>query len=271
MAVDTLLRSLKTVQANPTNLKYQTIDTTTTGFQKSLTAPGVLDFLKAMNFHPYPPSSYSSSNKVGVVLKLSMLDPATFFLGISALEQVQQTSPEYANNKALLQFDKDIAKHLALGDSDMNEALKRAAFLSKCPSESITTTTTTTPMSMMSSGGSQVTVELGNITKLSRKFDGDDTLRDVVHWLGAHATILYVNLVEKGEWHLVDRNHPEALPYHNLEQVLDKTLQYIGCWPSGRLAVVPTLPHSSSKTTTTMTTTTNTSSSRGLGAGPLEH
>ena len=241
MAVDTLLRSLRTIRANPQNLKYQTIDTTTAGFQRSLDKPGVRDFLKAVGF-------YSMQN--GRILKLSVFDPATFYLGISALEQIQQTSTDYANNKAVLTFEKQIEQALAAQDD--HEVAKRAEFMSKCPSESLT-------------AGSQVTVELGN-TKISRKFDGDDTLHDVVHWLGGHTSMIPQKLLETKEWHLVDRNHPDALPYDDLEEngVLEKTLQYLGCWPSGRLAIVPTLPYREESTGIT-------GSSRGLGAGPVEH
>jgi hypothetical protein len=244
MAVDTLLRSLKTIQANPHNLKYQTIDTTTAGFQRSLNKPGVLDFLKAMNF-------YTIQN--GGVLKLSVLDPVTFYLGISALEQVQETSSDYANNKAILNFEKEIEQALALQDD--KEANQRAEFMSKCPSESF-------------SVGSQVTIELGSTNKISRKFDADDTLRDVLNWLGGHTTLIPHKLLETKEWHLVDRNHPDAIPYDGLEEngVLDKTLQYLGCWPSGRLAIVPTLPYKGKTTITGIA-----SSSRGLGAGPADH
>lgn len=248
-AVDTLLRSLKTIQANPKVLKYQLINTTTAGFQRSLNKPGVIDFLKAMNFH----GSLSDSK----ILKLAMLDPATFYLGISALEQVQQTSPDYAKNKLLMEFDKDLEQALALGDSDMQEALKRSEYMSKCPSES-------------STAGSQVTVELGSERRISRKFDGDDTLRDVIHWLGGHSSLIPKKLLETKEWHLVDRNHPDALSYDTLEEsgLLDRTLQYVGCWPSGRLAVVPTLPHETLRSSNAGEIT---SSSRGLGAGPLDH
>lgn len=259
MAVDTLLRSLKTIQANPNNSKYQVVDTTTAGFQRSLTAPGVLDFLKAVNFHP------SSNQKI---IRLSFLDPATFYLGISALEQVQLTSKKYAYSKALLQFDKEIAHHLTLADTDMNEALKRSAFMSKCPSEP-------------ASSASQITVELGSTTKINRKFDGDDTLRDVLNWLGSHAsTIPEKLLVTKtgdggtgsgGEddsnaegWYLVDRNHANERPY-NVPELMDRTLQYIGCWPSGRLAVVPVLKNMGDDDDLRIP------SSRGLGAGPAEH
>jgi UBA/TS-N domain/PUB domain len=249
-AVDTLLRSLKTIQSNPTVLKYQTIDTSTAGFQRSLNKPGVMDFLKAMNFHP------TLSNPK--ILKLAVLDPATFFLGISALEQVQQTSPDYANNKELMKFDKELDQALVLADSDMQEALKRSEFMAKCPSES-------------ASAGSQVTVELGSTNKISRKFHADDTLRDVVHWLGGHSSVIPHKILQTKEWHLVDRSHPDAVPYDTLEEsgILDRTLQYVGCWPSGRLAVVPTLPYSNNPSSSGGGGTS--ASSRGLGAGPVDH
>jgi hypothetical protein len=267
--VDTLLRSLKTIQAHPTNLKYQTIDTSTAAFQRSLNQPGVMAFLQAMNFHP--------SQSKATTLRLSILDPATFFLGISALEQVQQTSPEYANNKEWMKFDQEMEQALTLGDSDMQEALKRSEFMSQCPSES-------------PSAGSQVTVELGSSQhpkKISRKFDGDDTLRDVIHWLGSHSSLIPSKLLETKEWHLVDRSHADStnvlFPYNNnnnnnklLEdeesRMLDRTLQYVGCWPSGRLAVVPTLPHHPATMSVSGSTTPTgpiIRSSRGLGAGPV--
>lgn len=275
-AVDTLLRSLKTIQAHPNNIKYQTIDTSTATFQKSLNKPGVLDFLRAMNFQ-------NLSRAHPTKLKLSILDPATFFLGISALEQVQQTSPDYANNKVLMKFDQEIADALALGDVDMTEALKRSQFMSQCPSESLRST-----------AGSQVTVELGSSHKVTRKFDADDTIQDVIHWLGSHSSMIPYKLLESKEWHLVDRNDPHSrvivLTTDNIHNnnnnglsfvggedqsgmVLDRTLQYIGCWPSGRLAVVPTLPHPISLLTpsTTNGPITIKASSRGLGAGPVDH
>mmetsp|Transcript_24663 Transcript_24663/g.58544 ORF Transcript_24663/g.58544 Transcript_24663/m.58544 type:complete len:468 (-) Transcript_24663:429-1832(-) len=248
-AVDTLLRSLKTIQSDPSNQKYQVVDTTTPGFQRSLTATGVLDFFKAMNFHPDP-----SNPKI---LRLAFLDAATFYLGISALEQVQLTSKTYAYNKTMLQFDNEISNQLGLADLDTNEAIKRSTYMSKCPSEPL------------SAGGSQVTVELGSTTKISRKFDGDDTLGDVINWLGGHASIIPGKLLmpssnEGGGWYLIDRNHAHEHPYNVLE-LTDKTLQYVGCWPSGRLAVVPMLKNEGDDVALRIP------SSRGLAAGPADH
>ena len=96
-SVDTLLRSLKTIQSNPSNRKFHTVNTSTVTFQRSLTAPGVFDLLKALNFHhPHSPNTtnFSENNNNQIILTLSHYDAAAFYLGISALEQIQQTSPE---------------------------------------------------------------------------------------------------------------------------------------------------------------------------------
>lgn len=264
VAVDTLIKSLRTIQANPHEKRYQTVDTTTAAFQRSLNAPGVLDFLRAMNFFPTPGGNGSNGAKV---LQLAHLDRATFYLGLSALEQVQQTNEEYAYNKAMLLFDRELERQLALADTDMEEALKRSEYMRRCPSE---------PTGV----ASQIVVELGTIGSggggtssrkvVSRKFEGDDTLADVVHWLGSHASVIPEKLLLFGQddvadsdrWYLVDRNHSESAPY-NVPDLMNTTLQYIGCWPSGRLAVVPVLKES------TVGGRRKAPSSRGLGAGPV--
>ena len=252
LAVDTLLKSLTQLQKNPNNPKFKTIDTSSAGFQKSLAnTPGVMDYFKAMNYQPQPFSPK--------VLELTMVDPATLYLGISALEQVKLTSMEYRNNKALMQFDKDILQILQLGDVDTQEAIRRSNHLSKCPSEP--------------TNGSWIQVELGSQEKIKRKFDGDDTLEDVLNWLGSHGSQIPSKLLvsttkkeqqqieENDIWFLVDRNLPSNPPYNVLE-LQHKTLQYIGCWPSGRLAIVPFLTKEQENMN---------SSSRGLGAAPMDH
>merc|ERR1712137_1424353 len=124
LSVDTLLRSLKTIQGNPSNRKYHTVDTSTAMFQRSLNAPGVLDFLKAMNFHP----NYNNTK----TLTLAHFDAAAFYLGISALEQTQQNSSEYKKDKALRIFSKELASALSERSQELET---RKQFLSVLPSE----------------------------------------------------------------------------------------------------------------------------------------
>jgi hypothetical protein len=266
LSVDTLLRSLKTIQSNPGNRKFHTVNTSTVAFQRSLNAPGVLDLLKAVNFHHHSPNNNFENNNQ--ILTLSHYDAAAFYLGISALEQIQQTSPEYARHKALRLFQKELAPALKKkddddddDDDDKEEASARKRYISKLPSEPVT-----------GGQGSQITVEFGinmsnyiannnnnnnnntdnnndnnieQLMKISRRFDHDDILGDVINWLGGQASVIPSKL-ETGKWSLVDRNKhgsEEDYNYHRLDvsELSNKTLQYIGCWPSGRIAIVPSL------------------------------
>jgi len=239
LSVDTLLRSLKTIQGNPSIRKYHTVDMSSAMFQRSLNAPGVLDFLKAVNFHP----NYNNHK----ILTLSHFDPAAFYLGISSMEQIQQNSIDYKKDKALRVFQKDLASALSEKRTTAEELSERTKLLSLLSSEPTT-------------GGSRMTIEYGIIlnnnknevtssetlvTKVTRGFDHDDTLNDVLHWLGGQSTTILEKL-ESGEWNLVDRNRqgPEKDYYFHkldLQELKNCTLQYVGCWPSGRLAIVPKL------------------------------
>merc|ERR1712176_345680 len=126
LSVDTLLRSLKTVQGNPSNRKYHTVDTSSAMFQRSLSAPGVLDFLLAVNFHP----NYNNHK----IMTLSHFDAAAFYLGVSALEQIQQNSTDYKKDKALRVFQKDLAAALSDKSVAAEELSARKKFLSMLPS-----------------------------------------------------------------------------------------------------------------------------------------
>ena len=233
--VDVLLRSLQQLQNDTTNMKFRSVDTSTAAFQRSLNFPGVLDFFQSMGFHPRP------NNKS--VLELSYVDHATLYLGISALQQVQQNSIDYQHSKTQIRFDEQIQQMLTDEGSE-DERAKRAAFLKKLPSEPTT-------------AAGHISIELGSSAKVQRKFDGDDCLEDVLHFLGGQASSIPYKL-ERNEWFLVNRNHSEPVAY-NIQELKSKTLQYMGCWPSGRLAVVPLAPAEPKADI----------SSRGLGAAPV--
>jgi hypothetical protein len=234
-ALDTLYKTLKTLQSDPSNPKFRTVDQTTLGYQKSLAnAPGAKDFLLAMNYRQYGPNT----------LSLDFVDQATIYLGISALEQTKLT-PEYQQAKALIQFQKDVLQILHSADNDTQEAINRSNQMSKLPTEP-------------AMGGAWIFVNfLGMDNKLQRKFDGDDTLEDVLHWIAGNGTQILEKL-HSGEWSLVDahRNPPSPL---DIQTLAPKTLQYIGCWPSGKLIVQPTEPQEQGAATIS-------ASSRGLGA-----
>ena len=260
LSVDTLLRSLKTIQSNKSNRKYHTIDASASTFQRSLDAPGVLDLLKAVNFH-CPPGPRNNSISSKEVLTLSHYDAAAFYLGISALEQIQQTSLDYAKDKLFRAFYKELDDCLdTTKNLNDNEILARERYKSKLPTEP-------------SRSGCQITVEFGisssilnhsdnnniisnkynkqqQLMKFSRGFDHDDILDDVINWLGGYSSVIPSKL-ESGEWNVVDKNQKGSLGggeeedynYRRVDVSTDiarkKTLQYMNCFPSGRIAIVP--------------------------------
>lgn len=215
-ALDTLYKTLKTVQSNPTNPKFRKVNQSTAGYQRSLAnAPGAEDFLMAMNYRKSGPNT----------LSMEFADQATLYLGISALEQTKLT-PEYQQAKSLIHFQKDIVQILHSADNDTQEAISRSNHMSKLPSEP-------------AMGGAWIFVNFAGMeNKLQRKFDSDDTLEDVLNWIAGNGTQILEKL-KSGEWSLVDghRHPPSAL---NIQSLAPRTLQYIGCWPSGKLIVQPT-------------------------------
>lgn len=240
-AVDTLIRALTTIQNNPNDDKFRTVDKTTSGFQKSLAdVPGAEDLLLAMSFRRH------GNNKL--VLERSMVDPALLYLGISALEQTKLTD-EYMEGKRKLAFNGELSQILAGADSSESEAIKRSGFLSKCPSEPV------------NGRGALMQVKMAEQTTLRRRFDADDTLADVLNWLGAHGSAIPDRILSR-EWSLVDLNHYPVSPLDTANTHL--TLQYLGCWPSGKLELVPSTEEWMQGAKTARRT------SRGLGSAPSD-
>jgi len=240
LSVDTLLRSLRTLRSHPHTNKYHSINTSSSVFQRSLHAPGVLDFLCAMNFRYASPSSTKHNNN-SKMLMLLQFDPAVFDVGISALEHIQQTSRAYAKHKALRIFQQEISTCFLVDATKVvhdHELSERQHYLSKLPHEP-------------SNGGSPITIEFGLpvvpiVPKISRDFDHDDTLNDVVNWLGGHIHRSIPMKLRTGHWNIVDRNrfagsNKDDFQYYRLDvhELSEKTLYAIDCWPSARIAIVP--------------------------------
>jgi len=72
---------------------------------------------------------------------------------------------------------------------------------------------------------------------IRRRFDRDDTLSDVLHWLSGHGLVIPDQILSRN-WSLVDLNRYPAVPV-DCGSHLSHTLQHIGCWQSGKLEVVP--------------------------------
>lgn len=242
-AVDTLCKALTAVQQNPDNDKFRRIDKTTTGYQRSVDgAPGAEDMLRAM--------SYKAQGPNVLALQRSNVDPALLYLGISALEQTK-LSPEYKQGKRTAAFAKTVREIQTQSDASETEAIRRSGFMANCPTEPA------------EGRGALMQVVMANET-VRRRFDSDDQLRDVLHWLGGHASAIYDKILSR-EWSLVDLNRYPVVPIDcAIEQ--DHTLQYIGCWPSGRLEIVP----STEEWMQGIAPDVQRGSSRGLGSAPSD-
>jgi len=278
LSVDTLLRLLRTLRSHPQTTKYHSIDTSSMVFQRSLHAPYVLDFLRAMNFW-YSSSSRTKYNNRNSninsnnskILTLLQFDPALFYIGISALEQIQQTSTAYAKHKALRTFHKEIDTVCSVDATKAvheNELSERKHYLSKLPKEpcsrgsAITiefvlpgVTTASTSGSIKADSGIANNHKNNTLQKITRAFDHDDTLNDVVNWLGGHIHSAIPKKLRTSTWHLVARNRragsddtDDAFQYSrwDVTTLSDQTLYSLGRWPSARITIVPnlTLPSS---------------------------
>jgi len=243
LAVDTLLRAFMFIRQNPDEDKYRRINRSTVGFQQALEGkPGAMDLLQAVNFVSRPSS-------MDLTLDRSRVDMALLYLGISALEKTRE-SDEYISAKQMISFQKEL-KIIQSGSqtAETEEVLKRAKLISKLPSEPT------------GGAGALMQISLGD-EKIMRRFDGDDILRDVMHFIGGHGSAIPEKVISR-EWCLVDLNRYPVVPIET-DVCLDKTLQFIGCWPSGRLEVRP----SSTKWRESKETAEKMGSSRGLGAAP---
>lgn len=208
-AVDILHKVLTSLRDDPTNPQFQRLSSQTSGYQRTIQpAVGAEDFLRAMRF-------FKGDSQYWI---LHGYDPALLYLGISALEQTMQTE-DYIGTKKNLAFEKEVANYLNAAIS-AEEQSARATHLRLCPTE---------PKS-----GAFITIEMSLQTKIQRRFDGDDTVGDMLHWMAsAVGTAIYEKVVTTQEWCLTDRNQKTIAALDTSKPHL--TLQYVGCWPSGRL------------------------------------
>jgi hypothetical protein len=246
-AVDALHRALSTIRDNPGDEKYRTVDKSSAGYRRALEgAPGAEEMLLAMSFRRVR-SSGGDTNKL--VLDRSMVDPALLYLGISALEQVK-LSDEYRRGKQAIEFSRELGEALTGGDSSESEAVERSRFLGLCPSEP------------PPGRGAVVQVRLADRGAVRRRFDADDTLGDVLNWLGAHGSDIPRRVASR-EWSLVDLSHYPVSPFDPAADA-PLTLQYLGCWPSGKLELLPSTDEWRGGGKTARRT------SRGLGSAPSD-
>jgi len=231
MAVDTLLRVLLAVRSSPDNIKFRCIDRTNANYvQYVRDVPGAEDLLLAMNYRLH---NYATSGKNELRLERHLVDDALLYLGISALEQMRE-SEEYKMGKKLRAFHAEM-RRIGKGQREQQNLTEgemevRLQYLTRCPKEP--------PLGR----GAIMNVQLGDEREkidgglASRRFDGDDTLADVLNWLGGCYGDELLEKMRSREWCLCDLNRYPILPL-DVEKHQKKTLQYLGLFPSGKLGV----------------------------------
>ena len=261
-AVDTLYRALSMIYntTHPENMKYRRIDTSTPGYQRSVApAPGTTDFLRAMKFH----NEHYHQNSPILVLSDPMYDPALIYLGLSALEQIKLTS-EYILAKKQMVFLKDVntllletttstATNNRKPTTSPEDVQQQTYYLSLCPKEP-------------SEGrGALLQIHITDTYTIRRRFDSDDTMSDVLHWIaGTVGTTIYQRIIQN-HYCLMDVNHTHRIPIDVNGAARHYTLQYIGCWPSGRLQLQPVVTNETDMDCTNYNTDGNAKVTTGTG------
>eukprot|EP00586_Coscinodiscus_wailesii_P004457 CAMPEP_0172487862 /NCGR_PEP_ID=MMETSP1066-20121228/17124_1 /TAXON_ID=671091 /ORGANISM="Coscinodiscus wailesii, Strain CCMP2513" /LENGTH=441 /DNA_ID=CAMNT_0013254727 /DNA_START=205 /DNA_END=1530 /DNA_ORIENTATION=+ len=218
-AVDTLLVALRSVRDHPENAKFRTINRDSPGFRSTLeNVPGADDLFLAVN--------YQRRGEL-LVLDPGRVDVALLWMGISALEGARE-SEVYREKKRLLEFENAVRGVLASSSLSEVEERQRQGYLRKLSSEPVEG----------ESGALLLHLHLTSDIIKRRRFDGDDQVVDVLHWIGSMGSLI-PDKIRNGEWVLMDRNQSPPVKIPCDDEGLKKTLQWVGCWPSGRFELRP--------------------------------
>lgn len=209
LAIDTILIALTAIRDHPENQKFRSIDTFTPGYQDTLlNVPGAQDLLLCIRFQ-----------KQGQFLKLDrfQIDLALLWLAISSLQNAT-SSQEYIAGKQLLHFHRNLQQMLQQQTSESSNY--------KLSSEPGST-----------QNASLIHLQLTDSITHKRRFHPDDTLQDIMSWIGTLASQI-PNKITTNEWVLVDRGFspPKSIPMNS--HMLRKTLQTLGLWPSAKLQIL---------------------------------
>lgn len=238
-AVDTLIRALSTILGHPRESKFRHIDKTNIGYQKCLAnVPGVESMLYAIGFVPL-------NTETLVLSRTSDLD--VFLLALSMLEQTTVTSSAYQQAKKEQIFIKEVNTLLQANNNNHiseKEQNHRQHLLSKLPKEpkpgcGAVIMIQFPHATSIKKSNTSVSENATTSTTITRRFDSDDTLEDVLNWIGGTVGTIFLDNIcnnNGSEWCLVDVNKKEQLDCHSSE-IKSKTLHYLGFWPSGRLAL----------------------------------
>jgi hypothetical protein len=252
LAVDTLHKTLDTILLNFGVERYRTVDCGSAGFRRAFEGvPGAHDFLLACGFVQQRGGSSAASQQPLLTLPKST-DPMNLSLGLSILAELKTSHWEYNLDRQLRLFDKEVVKAMGHSPGATNkemeeEDLRRSQFLRLTPSDpggmncckmtiQFGSGKSSIAAATPAGGGSQPAAVVGG----SRNFSADDTLQDVLSWIGGvHGSKVYDKIVS-GEWAFVNMDKKEGDEGRNLnlsKECRGWTLMRLEFWPSGRLGV----------------------------------
>ncbi|GMH98393.1 hypothetical protein TrVE_jg8795 [Triparma verrucosa] len=220
LAVDTLLKTLTTIRANPTSQKYRRIDMSSPGFKRALSnVPGCVDLLTLG-------IGFQKSSQPNIYT-LQYVDAARLYAAIEFLTSIKSENYDY--NLSRMKRLHDAAINKIIETEDMTELNARAEITRKTPNEPDGYGCSIVTLIYKSSG-----------EKISRKFASDDVLHDVYNWIAGNLGTKCLDKIQRGELIVLSKNQfpKERVGGEEWGEAGGRTLQSVGLWPSGECEMV---------------------------------
>ena len=212
-ALRTLRTAVENLSERPDDARFRRFRVENRLFAATIgSANGGVDFLKALGFEL----------RGGELALRGAADPRALSSAMGAIDHAMR-STAYLRAAEEEAFREALAQAVSgAGQRESEELLARAQWQSIAPREP----------GDGAANVARVSVQIGEVTA-ERRFAGDDTLGDVVHFLGGYGSAIPDRLLE-GRWALLDVTTypPRSI---NVRRKQGKTLQACELWPSAQL------------------------------------
>ena len=212
IAMDTVIKIIRTILTNPNNPKYRSMKWENKRFAETVKgAPGAIDFLKKIGF---------VDDKSNQALTLRTVDEGVLLVAMQMLQK-QRRSTVYKSEVGKIEFD-TVVQALLGRTPDSSEIIKRKTYSDKVPNLPIEKQGTQT----------LVRITLGAHT-VDRRFRTDNTLNAAINYLGSLSSLIPTK-IDNGEWILINTTtFPEQILDLNIDR--NKTFYALEMWPSAWL------------------------------------
>lgn len=216
-AIDTLTYVLTTLRDDPTNPKFLSLKTSNPRFKETL---GRTDRAKrASEMFLFNIGFECQGEWVAIA---PTFDRLRLKNAIAALHRIAKTEA-YLESKRISDFNRVLEESQATADDEeRNRRLRFEKLLPLIPEQG-------------AAGTTRITVDVSKGSpSLTRKFHSDDTLTDVIHFVGSNRSIVATKLLDDS-WRLIDETLLHTRKMTKADQ--GKTLHALGLWPSATLRV----------------------------------